>query len=124
MMQNLPWFAVWQTNLETKTRVGSKAYNEMTEAKLLKEAKKMVLKQRNKLLKRLKLKSLVQGGDEAITSFGPRLKPLARTGKFKEKCGEEVDYTDQMVLDNLIRSLADEDIKKKVLAKPEENCTL
>ena len=79
------------------------------------------------MVNRLKLNSLVQCWDEAITSFETRLKPLARTGKFKEKsgaCGEKEDYTDQMVLDNLIRGLADDDIKKKVLAIPEENLTL
>ena len=108
-------------------RVGAVAYNGMTEDNLLEEARKMVLKKRNKLVNRLKLNSLVQGGDESITGFEIRLKPLARTGKFKEQCGTchvNVDYTDQMVLDNVIRGLADEDIKKKVLAMPEENCTL
>ena len=68
-------------------RVGAKVYTELTEDKLLEEAKKMVLKKRNKLVNRLKLNSLVQGGDEAVTSFETRLKPLARTGKFKQKCG-------------------------------------
>ena len=108
-------------------RAGSEVYNKMTEANLLEEARKMVVKKRNKLVNRLKLNSLVQGGDESVTGFETRLKPLARTGKFKEKCGTcqiDVDYTDQMVLDNLIRGLADEDTKKKVLAMPEENCTL
>ena len=108
-------------------RVGSEVYNGMTEANLLEEARKMVLKKRNKLVNRLKLNSLVQGGDESVTGFKTRLKPLAWTGKFKEKCGKcriDVDYTDQMVLDNLIRGMADEEIKKKVLAMPEETCTL
>ena len=103
-------------------RVGTKAYNELTETKLLEEAKKM-LKKRKKMVNRMKLNLLVHGEDEAITSFETRLKPLARTGQFKEKCGacgEAADYTDQMVLDNLIRGLADDDIKKKVLAMPEE----
>ena len=102
-------------------RVGVVAYNVMYEADLLEEARKMVLKKRNKLVNRLKLNSLVQGGDESVTGFETRLKPLARTGRFKEKCGKcrtDVDYTDQMVLDNLIRGLADEEIKKKVLAMP------
>ena len=52
---------------------------------------------------------------------------MAQTGKFKEKCGKcliDVNYTDQMVLENLIRGLADEEIKKKVLAMPKETCTL
>ena len=49
------------------------------------------------------------------------------TGRFKEQCGTcqgDVEYTDQMVLDNLIRGLTDEEIKKKVLAMLEESCTL
>ena len=98
-------------------RVGVKA--KITEAKFLEEAMKMVLKKRNKLVNRLKLNSLVHGGADAITSFVTRLKPQARTGKFKEKCEacrEAADYTDQMVLDNPIRGLANDDIKKKVLA--------
>jgi hypothetical protein len=35
-----------------------------------------------------------------------------------------VDFTDQLVLDNLICSLADEEIKRKILAMPEKDCTL
>ena len=35
-----------------------------------------------------------------------------------------MDYTDQMLLDNLIRGLADEEIKRKVLVTPETECTL
>jgi tRNA G26 N,N-dimethylase Trm1 len=56
-----------------------------------------------------------------------RLKPVARTGKFKEECqgcNQQVDFTDQMVLDNIIQGLSDEDIKRKVLAMPESDCTL
>ena len=40
-----------------------------------------------------------------MTSFDTRLKPVARTGKFKEECqgcNQQVDFTDQMVLDNMI----------------------
>ena len=35
----------------------------------------------------------------------------------------EIDYTDEMVLDNFIRGLSDEEIKSKVFAMQEENCT-
>ena len=40
------------------------------------------------------------------------------------KCKDQADYTDQMVLDNLIRGLADEEIKRKVLATNETDYTL
>ena len=70
---------------------------------------------------------MVQGGDETITSYETRLKPIARTGKFKEQCSscsQEVDFTEQMVLDHLIRGLADEAIQTKVLAMNDEDITL
>jgi hypothetical protein len=39
-------------------------------------------------------------------------------------CQATVDYTKEMVLDQMIKGLADEEIQKKVLAKPEAECTL
>ena len=108
-------------------RLGDQKYKELTEADLLKEARQLVVKSRNKLVHRLKLGAMVQGGDEPITSFETRLKPVARTGRFQVECVAckgQADYTDKMVLDNLIRGLADEEIKRKVLATPETDCTL
>ena len=39
-------------------------------------------------------------------------------------CGAEVDYTTEVVLDNLIRGLADKEIKLKVLSLLVEDYTL
>ena len=50
---------------------------------LLKETRQLVVKTRNKLVQRLKLATMVQGGYEHITSFETRLKPLTRTGRFQ-----------------------------------------
>ena len=94
---------------------------------LLKETRQLVVKTRNKLVHRFKLVTMVQGGDEHIASFETRLKLVARTGRFQVEglaCKEQTDYTKQMVLDNLIRGLAEEEIKRKVLATPETECTL
>jgi hypothetical protein len=52
---------------------------------------------------------------------------VARTVKFQVECMAckgQTDYTDQMVLENLIMGLANEEIKRKVLATPETTCTL
>ena len=108
-------------------RVGSISYDKLTEQELINEAKSLAVRRRNKLVNRIKLAGMVQGGDETVTSFETRLKPIARTGKFKEKChncAEEVDFTEQMVLDHLIRGLADEAIQTKVLAMNEEDISL
>ena len=109
------------------SRVGSTLYDKLTEQELLKEAKSLAVRRRNKLVNRIKLAGMTQGGDETVTSYETRLKPIARTGKFKEKCQnctEEVDFTEQMVLDHLIRGLADEAIQTKVLAMNEEDISL
>ena len=50
-------------------RLGQETYEALSEENLLKEAKQLVVKSRNKLVYRLKLGTLVQGGDESITSF-------------------------------------------------------
>ena len=75
---------------------------------LLEEVRKMVFKKRNKLVNRIKLHTMVQGGDEPITSFETRLKPVARTGRFQEPCLKSnfpFNSPDQVVLDNLIRGM-------------------
>ena len=35
----------------------------------------------------------------------------------------DLDYTDEMVLDNFVRGLTDEEIKTKVFAMQEDDCT-
>ena len=87
----------------------------MTEAKLLEEAKKMVLKKRGQVGEQIEAEFARAGWGDAIKSLKTRLKPLAQTGKFKVWVvlgGSRLHPSD------LIRGLADEDIKKKVLAMP------
>ena len=82
--------------------MGKDLYTTLTEENLMEEARKIVVKRRNNLVNRMKLQGMVQGGDEPITGFETRLKPVARTGGFKVKCQQcnlDVDYTDQVVLE-------------------------
>jgi hypothetical protein len=67
-------------------RLGDKKYKELTEADLLKEPRQLVVKTRNKLVHRLKLGTMVQGGDELITCFETRQKRVARPGRFQVEC--------------------------------------
>ena len=82
-------------------RLGKAGYNTLTEYELLVHAKKIVVKERNLLVNRLKLATIVQDEDEPFYKFETRLKPIARTGKFHQKCVKcnvEVDFTEQMDL--------------------------
>ena len=47
--------------------LGDVKYKVLTEVELLKEARQLVVKTRNKLVHRLKLGTMVQGGDEPVT---------------------------------------------------------
>ena len=90
-------------------RLGPAAYAALTEQELLDQAKLLVIKRRNKYVHRHKLNLMKQDPDEPAIGFETRLQPAARTGKFKTKgkctvlnsTGEiEVDYTEEMYLDN------------------------
>ena len=113
-------------------RLGPAAYSALTEQELLDQAKLLVIKRRNKNVHRHKLNLMKQDPDEPAIGFETRLQSATRTVKFKKKgkcpvlncTGEiEVDYTEEMVLDNFIRGLSDEEIKSKVFAMQEEDCT-
>ena len=104
-------------------KLGPAVYESLTEQELLDNAKLLVIKRRNKHVYRYKLTNLQQDHDKPAIGFESHLQSAARTGRFKKKgkcnilnCpGEiEVDYTEEMVLDNFVRGLADEEIKSKV----------
>jgi hypothetical protein len=59
---------------------------ELTEVEKLKEARQLAVKSRYRLVHRLKLGAMVQGGDETNTSVNTWLKPLARSGRFHVEC--------------------------------------
>jgi hypothetical protein len=88
-----------------------------------------MVKKRNKLVNRQKLNNIIQGPEEPVQMFVANLKSMASTCLFSTKCteaacGKNVDFSDDMVLYQLIRGLNDEEIKLKVLAKPEGSLTL
>ena len=60
--------------------------NNLREDELLVHAKKLVVKERNLLVNRPKLATIVQDEDEPFYKFETRLKPIAKTGKFHQKC--------------------------------------
>ena len=70
--------------------LGKATYTVLTGEGLLKDEKLLVVKSRIKLVRRLKLGTMVQGGDETITSFETWLKPVDSTWRFQQL----TDYTD------------------------------
>ena len=74
---------------------------------------------------KLQLKKMTQGADQPVQSFLARMKPIARNCKFQIKCPSQtckqpVDYTDAIVLMQMIAGLADDDIQRKILGQPDK----
>ena len=106
-------------------RYGHEAYTALTEEQLLAAIREMVVRTRNKLVTRSKLRKMVQSHDQPVQTYLSNLKATARMCEYKvkcedEMCGKMVDFTDQMVIEQLTVSLADEETKrKKLFTKPD-----
>ena len=110
-------------------RLGQDEWEALTEDTLLDHVKAVFVKKRNRMINRLKLQSLMQGPDQPVQQYVASLKQVARTCQYSIKCSRDgcdavVDYSSEMVLDQLIRGLNDEDIQKKVLSSREDPFTL
>jgi hypothetical protein len=67
-------------------KLGDTAYAALTEDTLLRQAKEMIIKKRNKLVNHLKLRKMVQGSDQPVQMYVANIKPIARTGKYTTVC--------------------------------------
>ena len=81
------------------------------------------------MINRIKLRSLKQGPDQPVKQHIGPLKQIARTCQFLTACSsgicdQKTDYSDKMVLDQLVQGLNDDEIQKKVLAYKEDQFNL
>ena len=111
------------------SRLGQTRWEALTEPQLLEEAKLICVRARNRAVNRFKLSEMKQGPEQSFRMFLAQVEPVARTCKFSQKCkevscGALVDFTEQMVLDTVVRGLHDNEVKRKVLARPESKFSL
>ena len=110
-------------------RLGEAGWSNLTEETLLNAVQNVFVKRRNRMINRLKLHGCVQGPDQPVQQFVANLKQIARTCCYNVQCSADgcdtaIDYSNEMVLDQLIRGLNDDDIQKKVLSTKEEDFNL
>lgn len=88
------------------------------EATVLNNIKSLVVRARNPLVSVVELMRLHQGSDQPVQTFLAQVKSTARHCMFKVKCTCElnVDYTDQMVLHQLLVGLYDNEVQEDLLA--------
>ena len=101
-----------------------------TEEDALHKIKSLAVKMENILVSRLQLHNLKQDRDETVRAFAARLRGQAKVCEFlktkKCTCENEVqiDYSDEIIRDTLIRGLSDEDIQLHILGQRNQQLTL
>ena len=119
--------------------VSKLVYNEtaspeiMDKLNLLKLIERVAVKPENIWVMRETLHSMKQDAGEPITSFAARLKGQARLCGFQKdtKCSVEgcegthnIDFTEVVVMGDIVRGLADPEIKAAILGEVEQHTVL
>ena len=109
------------------------APEKLDELNLLDLIESVAVKPENIWVTRTKLHAMSQDSGEPVTSYAARLKGQARLCEFKksitcegEGCTKvtEVDFTDTIIMGELVRGLADVEVKKAVLGEVEQKTEL
>ena len=96
------------------------------ESTILKNIKTLAVRQENVMVAREQLQQMRQDRDEPVRAFSARLRGQAGVCSFTVgcTCTAQVDYSDIMVRDALIRGLADEEIRLDILGESKQDMSL
>ena len=86
---------------------------EMTEAALIDTIKGLAVKVESKLVHRIRMGQATQAPGSSIKNFHATLKGQSKLCQYKIKCSAcqvENDYSEEMILDQLIRGIDDKEI--------------
>ena len=99
-----------------------------TSVEIIAAIKQLAVRQENVMVSRLALHNMSQDRGEGIRNFEARLRGQADICKFMVKCTcntpTEVNYTDNMIRDVLVRGLYDQDIQNDILGHENQNMDL
>ena len=101
--------------------------NTLSEADLMASVKSLAIKIESKLVHRIRMGQSLQPPGHSIRNFHATLKGQARLGQFKvtcHNCQTSVDYSEQVILDQLIRGLADKEILADLLGESRTDMSL
>ena len=94
----------------------------VTEESRLEELKQISVRKRNKAVNRVKVTSIKQDRGEPVRKFAGRIRSLAAVSEYSVKCEgcqNNVSYTNQVIMDQVINGLADPEIQRDVLSHAE-----
>ena len=97
------------------------------EATVLGNIKSLAVRQENIMVSRVQLQQMRQDRDEPVRAFAARLRGQAGVCNYWVDCGTcgtEVDYSNTMIRDVLIRGLNDEEIRLDILGESRQDMSL
>ena len=95
------------------------AADNQTELVLIENVKKLAVRSRNKLASVVELVQLRQEAEQPVEAFLAKLKVLSRQCNLKKACTcrLEVDFSDEIVLNQLLAGLYDDEVRLELLKK-------
>jgi hypothetical protein len=97
------------------------------ETTVLANIKTLAVRQENVMVARVQLQQMMQDRDEPVRAYAARVRGHASICLFTAgctQCNTEVDYSDIMVRDSIIRGLEDNDIRLDILSEANQNMSL
>ena len=90
-----------------------------TEADLLGNIKRLVVRQRNTMASIMAVLRMSQDSDQAILNYIAQLRAAARQCDFKLKCGcgKDNDFTESIILYKLVAGVSDMELQEELLTK-------
>ena len=101
----------------------------ITEADLLTAIEDLAVKKVSILVQRIKMANLKQTPGVGVKNFGAELRGQSKLCKYTVKCtadgcNTDIDYSDDMIKDHLVRGIADPEILADLLGDPKPDRTL
>ena len=106
------------------TRSAGGSLTSKNEKTVLEAIKKLAIRVENVMVARVTLHEMHQDRDEPVRLFSARLKGQANICKFSVECPDcrkNIDYTDHIVHDCIIRGISDDDIRLDVLGNQNQD---
>ena len=96
------------------------------ETTILTAIRRLAVREENTMVSRVVLHSMHQDRDEGVRNFAAKLSGQADICKFVTKCecGRDVNFTDQIIRDTLVRGLEDPEIRQDLLGHENQDLTL
>ena len=90
-----------------------------TEANLIKNFKRLEVRQRNTMASIMAVLGMSQDSDQAVLNYIAKLKAAARQCDFHVECGcvKDISFTDKIILYKLVAGVTDMKLQEKLLTK-------